>query len=516
MKGKRLLVSLLVTTALVLGLTLPAAAQVEPEEVIEEMAPGDSIEITKTVTTPAIPPNPDIYFMSDTTGSMGGVIDAVADNADAILAAIVAAQPTAQFGVGSYRDYPYDALPPFYHQQAITSDTVAVSAAIGAWAAGGGGDGPEGQFYALDRLADGTGIGWRDIGTKIVVWFGDAPAHDPVPMAATGLGYDIDEARVTADLVDAGIKVIAISVDTGYYESGTDDDPLDAGGDYATAYGITENGTAGQASRIATATSGAYLFAATPEEAAAAVIAGIEAVTTDVWWEVTYCDDGLSVTFDHEVELNVPGDTEVTFIETISIAGTEPPCKKYTAIVTFYANTYPEEGIAIGEEKITVGDITPPKVWVDEAVNPSGKKVPPAGSSTLPGAKGGINDDGFYQLFAEDNCDPFPYMIICYWDPEAEAPDGTTGWYVAVRDKDGNVFMCSGGTVIKLTQAPGAPPNFKKMGSSKGKAGEVDYHITVPGYKADLPTGYPETIVVAYDASGNSSWALADVPPPPK
>jgi len=172
--------------------------------------------------------------------------------------------------------------------------------------------------------------------------------------------------------------------------------------------------------------------------------------------------------------------------------------------------------------EIVIPDVTPPVVWIVEGVNPSGKKVPPAGSSTLPGPKGGINDDGFYTLFAEDTHDPFPYMIICYWDPEAIPPpgevpaDGTPGWWVAVTDKAGDVFFCFSGTVIKLTQAPGAPPSVKKMGSSKGKAGAVDYHITVPGHRANLPAGYPETIVVAYDASGNSSWTVGEVPPPPK
>jgi len=31
-----------------------------------------------------------------------------------------------------------------------------------------------------------------------------------------------------------------------------------------------------------------------------------------------------------------------------------------------------------------------------ETVNPHGQNVPPAGSTTLPGPRGGINDDGFW------------------------------------------------------------------------------------------------------------------------
>jgi hypothetical protein len=329
---------------------------VSPEEVTLVLQPGGSDLIEKLVGLQAIPPNPDIYFLADITGSMDGAIAAVQANAGSIMAAILAVQPTAQFGVGSYRDYPYDALPPFYHQLAITADTTAVSTAIGTWAAGGGSDGPEAQFYALNRLAasgDPLGIGWRGLGTPIVVWFGDAPAHDPVPNAATGLGYDIDEVNVTADLVAAGIKVIAISLDSGGYAAGIDDDPNIGGGDYAAAYGIAENGSPGQATRIAAATGGAYLFAATPEEAADAVLDGIAELTTDVWGVVT-ADPGLTVTLSPAVYSDVSGPIVVSFEETIEVTSDVPVSTTFTATVTFYANSYPNEGTIIDEQTITV------------------------------------------------------------------------------------------------------------------------------------------------------------------
>jgi hypothetical protein len=376
--------------ALALALALPVAANgpVEPPTVDGALQPGESCNVTKNVTTPEIPPNPDIYFMADTTGSMGGVIAAVQSNAGAIMTAILANQSTAQFGVGNYRDYP-DTVPPFQHQQSITANTSLVSTAIGNWSAGGGGDGPEAQFYALDRLANGTGIDWRGIGTKIVVWFGDAPAHDPVPNAATGLGYDITEATVTADLVAAGIKVIAISVNTSYYSNGTDDDPTDAGGDYAFAYNITEDGTAGQASRIANATGGAYLFAATPAEAVDAVLAGIEELTTDVWWNVTAVDPGINVTLMPAVHYGVSGNTTVAFNETVTVTADPSVSTTYNATVAFYANTYPEtEGALIGNETITITviviDIKP---WSDpNSINTKSKGVVPVailGSDTF-------------------------------------------------------------------------------------------------------------------------------------
>jgi hypothetical protein len=491
MKKTRLIAGLFVTALLTLGLVLPAVAQVEPPEVMDELAPGGSRTLTKEVTTPPIPPNPDIYFMCDTTGSMGPIIAAMQTDAGAIMADIVTAQPTAQFGVGNYKDFPYDPYA-FQHQQSITDDTAAVSTAIAAWGAGGGNDWPEGQFYALDRLAEGTGIGWRDIGTKIVVWFGDSPAHDPVPTAATGLGYTITEATVTADLVAAGIKVIAISWNSGTgspYPYGLDDDPNVAGGDYAAFYTIVEDGSAGQASRIAVATGGAYLFAATPAAAVAAVLAGIEQLTTDVWWEVE-ADPGLTVELEPAVRYDVPGDTTVEFEETITLDDDAPQCHTLNATVTFYANEYPEEGAVIGEQAISihVADITPPEVWCVESVNPHGKNIPPAGSTTLPGSKGGRNEDGFYQLWAVDNCDPDPMIYVSdLYDSVVFGPFGS-------------------GVVVKFTEDADATPECKKMGSSKGQAGAVAHHIILPG----------EPVVVAVDAAGNAAFFPCFVPPPPK
>jgi len=367
-------ISVLFALILAVSLTVPSAAladaSIDPSEVSRVTYPGATIEVSKTVTTPTIPSNPDIYFLSDATASMGSVITAVQNNATYITNTILAAQPTAQFGVGYYRDYPGE-VPCFINQLSITDDTAAAVAAIGDWTPGGGGDWPEGQFYALDRLAADTDpvggtIGWRDGPNKIVVWFGDAPAHDPVPMAATGLGYAIDETTVINDLVDAGIKVIAISYNSGHYPDGLDDDPNVDGGDYATAYSITENGNPGQATRITEATDANYFLAATPEEAAAAVLAGIEALTSDVWWEVTSCDSGISVSLDPAVVEDVLGDTAVEFDETISVETDTAP-GIYNAVVTFYANSYPDtEGAEIGTQEISI-EVKPlvevEKIW---------------------------------------------------------------------------------------------------------------------------------------------------------
>lgn len=114
-----------------------------------------------------------------------------------------------------------------------------------------------------------------------------------------------------------------------------------------------------------------------------------------------------------------------------------------------------------------------------ETVNPHGQTVPPAGSTTLPGPKGGINDDGFYEVGTD------------------------AGTPVILQDTDGNVFgQFPSGTKVKYTEANGAEPSVKKIGSESGQADAVDFHITGTG----------DLVVVARE--GNS--VTCPVPPPPK
>ena len=62
------------------------------------------------------------------------------------------------------------------------------------------------------------------------------------------------------------------------------------------------------------------------------------------------------------------------------------------------------------------------------------------------------------------------------------------------------------GTLIKYTEDEDAAPEIKKIGSDKGKAGAVDWHII----------GNGDAEAMAVDASGNTSTAACLVPPPPQ
>lgn len=134
-------------------------------------------------------------------------------------------------------------------------------------------------------------------------------------------------------------------------------------------------------------------------------------------------------------------------------------------------------------------DTTPPIAACLPGPNPHGSTIPPAGWSSLPGPKGGQNEDGFYDLIASDAVDPNPLVF---------AIDGGTG----------HVFgPYPDGTVVKWTQAPGAIPSERPMGSTNGRAGAVEWHLR----------GQGDLLVYAVDASGNASIPLAClVPPLPK
>ncbi len=125
-------------------------------------------------------------------------------------------------------------------------------------------------------------------------------------------------------------------------------------------------------------------------------------------------------------------------------------------------------------------DRTPPKASCTETTNPAGGTVPPAGATTLPGPKGGQNEDGFYQMLFSDNVAVASAVI------QDSASSFSTP--VANGEKD------------KITQSPGGTPNTKPM------AGVITQHITLKG----------DALLVVTDTSGNVTTVSCKVPPPPK
>jgi hypothetical protein len=264
------------------------AVKVKVDPAVNNLRLGecDIVKETITVTIPAsaaVAPA-DIYFLADNTGSMTSVIAAVQAGATAIFGSLNSLTGL-QFGVGEYRDFDVagDTSLAFQNLQPITANTAAVTTAINTWSASGGGDLPEAQFYALDQVAGSPTIGWRPGVKHIVVWLGDAPGHDPICEAASGLPYSITETSVTSKLVASQMTVLAVSVFDGSADpDGLNDDPTNLGAPINAAYSAcgAPAGTKGQATRIAAATGGIVVNSVDPAAVVATIIAELKALLT--------------------------------------------------------------------------------------------------------------------------------------------------------------------------------------------------------------------------------------------
>lgn len=479
LKGKKWLVPAVLGALIALGQPGIILAQgIDPSEVTETIADGESIDITKTVTTPDIPPDADICFLADTTGSMGIALDSVSASIGGIMADVLLESPNAQFCAAQYRDE--GDTPLFALDQALTTDTTAVQAAVDAWAAAGGGDAAEDQLHALTVMA-GASPGWRPApAAHILVWFGDCPGHDPASGGET-LATTID--ALTTSGAGAPVIVLAVSVHSDFGES--------------ECPGFLDNtsltGGAMQATEITSATGG-VLFADVDEDAVGeAIAAALDAVEIEVEVAmVSDCTSPITTTFEPASQTVNAGEDAV-FTETISVSATpEQQGQTYECDdwATINGSVMTDaDGMAILEHKtITVPDTTVPTADCIETVNPGGQNVPKAG----PGAgNSGQNPDGFYELLGEDVVDAAPEVFVV--DMGADGILGTA---------DDAIFgPYPSGTKIKYVEANGAPP------SEKAGPGAIDWLIK----------GQGDFAVVAVDASGNVSDAVeCHVAPPPK
>ncbi|MEV6824084.1 Calx-beta domain-containing protein [Amycolatopsis sp. NPDC051102] len=461
MSRSSLFVALTTVSALLLPAAVAAAAPpgVDPATVDLTLAAGQSAGVTKHVTTSAVPPNPDLVLLADTTGSMGGAIDNVRANANAITGDVLAAQPTAQFGVAEYKDFS-DSVP-FKVNQAITGNTAAVQAGINQWSAAGGGDTPEADLNALYELASGA-VSFRPDGTRIIAWFGDAPSHDP-----SG-GHTL--AQTIEALKAANIRVVAVNVGA-----------LDA---------------EGQASAIATATGGVLLNNVPADQVSQAILDGIKSIEVTVTPKVTGCDPQLTVT-NAPASVKVPSGDVATFTETVAAAADAAPGTYHCTV------DYLVDGVSRGFVETTtvrVLGLSINDVTVDEGSG--GAPVPATFTVSLLGgaspnpvtvhyatANGTATAPADYQAASGDvifapgeTAKPVTVLV----DPDTvDEPDETftvtlsnpvgaglvdpTGVGTIVDDDRDGVFSCTGtaANVIGITAAVANPANLPCADDSK-------------------------------------------------
>ena len=228
---------------------------------------GQNVTINKTVTVsagPATSSKVDVYFLADETGSMGSYISTVKSAAASILSSTAGLGDVA-FAVGGYRDQDSSSGIGYRLLTNLTTNTTTAQTAINNWATDVGGDLPEADLFALQQAASTTS--WRAGSERILVWFGDAPGHDP--------SFGVTEGAATAALVANGIAVQAVSV------------------------GVNNLDQTGQATRITTATGGALYSGINTASLVATITNAISTAVdtyTTVGLDLTDAPAGVSVT----------------------------------------------------------------------------------------------------------------------------------------------------------------------------------------------------------------------------
>ncbi len=299
----------LVAAQLTVTVTL-AAADIQPREVEEIIFPGGSVDIEKTVTTPALPPVVDVCLLEDETGSFGDDIANLQGGTTAsdLYDAIVAASPGAQFAVAGFRDYP---VPPYggsgdWVYQLYSSMNAAKAnwlAGIALLSASGGADFPEAQYDAI-VAATGPGTftdpsvgaqedcGWRDPTSgaqRVLVVATDATFHTPD-------GTHVNDAATTTTALLAEDIIVV---------------------------GLEAPGAGAELDGLAAATGGStQALSSDGANIAAAILAGLAAVEVEVTMEST-CTSPITTTFAPASRTVVSG-SDAVFTETISVASDAP------------------------------------------------------------------------------------------------------------------------------------------------------------------------------------------------
>ncbi len=220
---------LAILSAVALSVFCPMAVwadSVVPNSFNAKIAIGETVSVKRTVTitkeVSSAKAKIDIFFLFDTTGSMGKTIQAAQVNASEILSN-ASKMGDVSFGVGYYQDFPVGGYggkdDVAYRQlQDITNNAESVKNAINALSLGWGNDAPESNLYALSEVASKTS--WRKDSVRIIIWFGDCPGHDGKldssypsriglsDVIATLKSQDIIVEAVDLNYLDRGFKVV--------------------------------------------------------------------------------------------------------------------------------------------------------------------------------------------------------------------------------------------------------------------------------------------------------------------
>lgn len=266
---------------------------------------GEIVTINKTITLPKEGATKvDVFFLIDDTGSMGGIINNAKTGASAIMNALPS---TYRFGVASFDGDPIEGVTPanaFNRRTDLTSNKATVQAGLNDIFAGGGGDGPEANLYAMKKAADTSS--WDPGSQRLVLTFADNVGHTETTTTA----------QAAAALKAADAKLLAFNNSSA--GSGMD-------GRY-----FSEPAGTRQATDIIAVAGGKLVnnfSSLTPAQFITAVTSEITAASSfvDLAFGSTYAGDGLGISFTCTDALgcdDVAGGASRTF--SVAIKGLKP------------------------------------------------------------------------------------------------------------------------------------------------------------------------------------------------
>ncbi|HVF19415.1 MAG TPA: VWA domain-containing protein [Mycobacteriales bacterium] len=174
----------------------PGVASLVPRSLELALPVGGSRVVPYTLDLPAEPTPLDVFFLVDTTGSMGPAIAGLREGLAQIVNDLAASQISAQFGVGEFKDYPESPWgsagdTPYRLARAIGPVDEALERAIEGLQASGGGDRAEAALTGLLQSATGAGqrgapahyiepgrsAGFRPGSLRVIVTVTDVPFH---------------------------------------------------------------------------------------------------------------------------------------------------------------------------------------------------------------------------------------------------------------------------------------------------------------------------------------------------
>ena len=168
MKSKMIALALVALTAAAVGLYPQVQRALAVETVSVDPPPIDLVSSNG--------PKVEVAFVLDTTGSMGGLIQAAKEKIWSIASTMASAQPAPEIRMGlvAYRDR-NDAY--VTRVVDLSSDLDSMYATLMDFEAAGGGDGPESVNQALHDAVEKLSWSQDDQTYRVLFLVGDAPAH---------------------------------------------------------------------------------------------------------------------------------------------------------------------------------------------------------------------------------------------------------------------------------------------------------------------------------------------------